>query len=125
MNPMDLRRGMEQAIEAVVNEIQQWSALALALALALASVRWRLPTWLRSRPTTTDRLAYFWPLRSTSLAAIGQGAMPGGGVAVLPALAHIKGAHLDHGSRIRLIAQALDEPLRCITRNTGGEPSVA
>ena len=60
-------------------------------------------------------------------AAIEEGVVPGGGVALLRArraLAHLKGANLDHDSGIRLIAQALEEPLRCIARNAGDEPSV-
>jgi chaperonin GroEL len=39
-------------------------------------------------------------------------------------LAQLHGTSLDHDSGIRLIAQALEEPLRCITRNAGDEPSV-
>lgn len=60
-------------------------------------------------------------------AAIEEGIVPGGGVALLRArrvLASLHGTSLDHDSGIRLIAQALEEPLRCITRNAGDEPSV-
>ena len=60
-------------------------------------------------------------------AAIEEGVVPGGGVALLRArrvLATLHGTSLDHDSGIRLIAQALEEPLRCITRNAGDEPSV-
>ena len=60
-------------------------------------------------------------------AAIEEGIVPGGGVALLRArrvLATLHGTSLDHDSGIRLIAQALEEPLRCITRNAGDEPSV-
>jgi len=60
-------------------------------------------------------------------AAIEEGVVPGGGVALLRArrvLANLHGTSLDHDSGIRLIAQALEEPLRCITRNAGDEPSV-
>jgi len=60
-------------------------------------------------------------------AAIEEGIVPGGGVALLRArrvLANLHGTSLDHDSGIRLIAQALEEPLRCITRNAGDEPSV-
>ncbi|MDG5977804.1 chaperonin GroEL [Hydrogenophaga taeniospiralis CCUG 15921] len=60
-------------------------------------------------------------------AAIEEGIVPGGGVALLRArrvLADQHGGSLDHDSGIRLIAQALEEPLRCITRNAGDEPSV-
>jgi len=60
-------------------------------------------------------------------AAIEEGIVSGGGVALLRArrvLAQLHGTSLDQDSGIRLIAQALQEPLRCITRNTGDEPSV-
>lgn len=60
-------------------------------------------------------------------AAIEEGIVPGGGVALLRArrvLDSLHGDNLDHDSGIRLIAQALEEPLRCIVRNAGGEPSV-
>jgi chaperonin GroEL len=60
-------------------------------------------------------------------AAIEEGIVPGGGVALLRArrvLSSLHGQTLDHDSGIRLIAQALEEPLRCITRNAGDEPSV-
>ncbi|NWF45961.1 chaperonin GroEL [Hydrogenophaga sp. D2P1] len=60
-------------------------------------------------------------------AAIEEGIVPGGGVALLRArrvLANLHGTSLDHDSGIRLITQALEEPLRCITRNAGDEPSV-
>jgi chaperonin GroEL len=60
-------------------------------------------------------------------AAIEEGIVPGGGVALLRArrvLESLHGQNLDHDSGIRLIAQALEEPLRCIVRNAGDEPSV-
>jgi chaperonin GroEL len=60
-------------------------------------------------------------------AAIEEGVVPGGGVALLRArraLADLHGTNLDQDSGIRLIAQALEEPLRCIVRNAGDEPSV-
>jgi chaperonin GroEL len=60
-------------------------------------------------------------------AAIEEGIVPGGGVALLRArrvLDNLHGSNLDHDSGIRLISQALEEPIRCITRNAGDEPSV-
>ena len=60
-------------------------------------------------------------------AAIEEGVVPGGGVALLRArraLDQLKGSNLDHDSGIRLVALALEEPLRCIARNAGDEPSV-
>jgi chaperonin GroEL len=60
-------------------------------------------------------------------AAIDEGIVPGGGVALLRArrvLADLKGANLDEDSGIRLVERALEEPLRRIVGNAGVEPSV-
>ena len=60
-------------------------------------------------------------------AAIEEGVVPGGGVALLRArrvLQSLHGPTLDHDSGIRLVEQALQEPLRCIAANAGVEPSV-
>ncbi len=60
-------------------------------------------------------------------AAVAEGIVPGGGIALLRArrvLAALKGATLDEDSGIRIVAQALEEPLRCIVSNAGVEPSV-
>jgi len=60
-------------------------------------------------------------------AAVAEGIVPGGGIALLRArrvLAALKGATLDEDSGIRIVAQALEEPLRCIVGNAGVEPSV-
>jgi chaperonin GroEL len=60
-------------------------------------------------------------------AAVEEGIVPGGGVALLRArrvLADMKSATLDHDSGLRIIARALEEPLRRIVANAGDEPSV-
>jgi chaperonin GroEL len=60
-------------------------------------------------------------------AAVDEGIVPGGGVALLRArrvLADLKGANLDEESGIRLVERALEAPLRCIVSNAGVEPSV-
>jgi chaperonin GroEL len=60
-------------------------------------------------------------------AAVEEGIVPGGGVALLRArkvLAGLKGPNLDHDSGIRIVARALEEPLRRIVANAGDEPSV-
>jgi len=60
-------------------------------------------------------------------AAVEEGIVPGGGVALLRArrvLADMTGASLDETSGIRLVARALEEPLRRIVSNAGDEPSV-
>ena len=60
-------------------------------------------------------------------AAVDEGIVPGGGVALLRArrvLVDLKGANLDEESGIRLVERALEAPLRCIVSNAGVEPSV-
>jgi len=60
-------------------------------------------------------------------AAIEEGVVPGGGVALLRerrVLQSLHGPTLDHDSGIRLVEQALQEPLRCIAANAGVEPSL-
>ena len=60
-------------------------------------------------------------------AAIEEGIVPGGGVALLRArhaLPRLTGSTLDETSGIRLVARALEEPLRRIVSNAGDEPSV-
>jgi chaperonin GroEL len=60
-------------------------------------------------------------------AAVEEGIVPGGGVALLRArraLMDLTGSTLDETSGIRLVARALEEPLRRIISNAGDEPSV-
>jgi len=60
-------------------------------------------------------------------AAVEEGIVPGGAVALLRArhvLDALKGPSLDHDSGLRIVARALEEPLRRIVANAGDEPSV-
>ena len=60
-------------------------------------------------------------------AAVEEGIVPGGGVALLRArrvLDDLQGESLDETSGIRLVQKALEEPLRRIVANAGIEPSV-
>ncbi|MCC6535356.1 MAG: chaperonin GroEL [Burkholderiales bacterium] len=60
-------------------------------------------------------------------AAVEEGILPGGGVAVLrarDALANVKGDNEDQQAGVRIVARALEEPLRQIARNAGAEPSI-
>jgi chaperonin GroEL len=60
-------------------------------------------------------------------AAVEEGIVPGGGVALLrcrEAVARIKGDNHDQASGIKIVLRALEEPLRQIVANTGDEPSV-
>jgi len=60
-------------------------------------------------------------------AAVEEGVVPGGGVALVRALASIgdlKGDNHDQDVGINLAKRAMEEPLRQIVSNAGGEPSV-
>ncbi|CUJ96483.1 chaperonin GroEL [Achromobacter xylosoxidans] len=60
-------------------------------------------------------------------AAVEEGIVPGGGVALLRARAAIqdlKGANADQDAGIRIVRRALEAPLRAIVANAGKEPSV-
>jgi chaperonin GroEL len=60
-------------------------------------------------------------------AAVEEGVLPGGGVALLRARAKLEGLqgeNADQQSGIRIVYRALEEPLRQIAANAGAEPSV-
>ena len=60
-------------------------------------------------------------------AAVEEGILPGGGVALLRArslLAHLRGENVEQDAGIKIVLRALEEPLRQIVANGGGEPSV-
>jgi len=60
-------------------------------------------------------------------AAVEEGILPGGGVALLrarTAVAALHGGNSDQTAGIQIVLRALEEPLRQIVTNAGGEPSV-
>ncbi len=60
-------------------------------------------------------------------AAVEEGVVPGGGVAFLrtiSALEKLKGDNDDQSTGINIVRRAIQEPLRQIVKNAGGEPSV-
>jgi len=60
-------------------------------------------------------------------AAVEEGIAPGGGVALLrarAALGDLKGKNTEQDAGIQIVLRALEEPLRQIVANAGGEPSV-
>src|SRR5512134_859246 len=60
-------------------------------------------------------------------AAVEEGIVPGGGVALLrtrAALKNLKGDNTDQDAGIKIVSRALEEPLRQIAANAGDEPSV-
>ncbi len=64
---------------------------------------------------------------SATRAAVEEGIVPGGGVTLIraqKALDKVKGADNDEDVGVRIIRKALEEPLRLIVQNSGGEGSV-
>ena len=60
-------------------------------------------------------------------AAVEEGVLPGGGIALIrarAALAGLKGENLDQDAGVRIVARALEDPLRQIVENAGEEASV-
>ena len=60
-------------------------------------------------------------------AAVEEGILPGGGVALLrarAAISQLKGDNSEQDAGIQIVLRALEEPLRQIVANAGGEPSV-
>jgi chaperonin GroEL len=60
-------------------------------------------------------------------AAVEEGIVPGGGVALIrakQAIAKLKGDNVEQDAGIKIVLRAMEEPLRQIVANTGDEPSV-
>jgi len=60
-------------------------------------------------------------------AAVEEGILPGGGVALLrarTALADLRGDNADQNAGVKIVLRALEEPLRQIVANAGEEPAV-
>ncbi len=60
-------------------------------------------------------------------AAVEEGIVPGGGVALLrarEAIKNLQGTNADQNAGIKIVLRAIEEPLRAITTNAGDEPSV-
>ena len=96
-------------------------AARLAGGVALIKVGGTTETELKERKIRVEDALH------ATRAAIEEGIVPGGGVALLRArkvLLDMQGESLDETSGIRLVARALEEPLRRIVSNAGQEPSV-
>ena len=128
--------GQPKAIKARIASIRQERALAtsdydreqldervakLSGGVALIKVGAATETELKERKVRVEDALH------ATRAAVEEGIVPGGGVALLRArraLAGLSGSSLDETSGIRLVSRALEEPLRRIVSNGGDEPSV-
>ncbi|HLE67760.1 MAG TPA: chaperonin GroEL [Burkholderiales bacterium] len=96
-------------------------AAKLAGGVALIKVGAATETEMKERKSRTEDALH------ATRAAVEEGILPGGGVALLRAQARaekLHGANQDQEAGIRIVLRALEEPLRQIVRNGGGEPAV-
>ena len=128
--------GAPQAIEARIASIRQERKVAtsdydreklderiakLSGGVALIKVGAATETELKERKVRVEDALH------ATRAAVAEGIVPGGGVALLRArrvLRNMEGANLDESCGVRIVQKALEEPLRCIVANAGQEPSV-
>jgi chaperonin GroEL len=93
----------------------------LAGGVAVIKVGAATETEMKERRTRTDDALH------ATRAAVEEGVLPGGGVALLRARARLKdlrGANQDQDAGIRIVLRALEDPLRQLVANAGEEPSV-
>ena len=116
-----IRKEREAAESEYDREKLDERAARLAGGVALIKVGATTETELKERKIRVEDALH------ATRAAIEEGIVPGGGVALLRArkvLSQMHGESLDETSGIRLVARALEEPLRRIVSNAGDEPSV-
>jgi chaperonin GroEL len=114
----------EQAKEATSDydrEKLEERAAKLSGGVALIRVGAATETEMKERKSRTDDALH------ATRAAVEEGILPGGGVALLRvrgALDALRGANPDQDAGIRIVWRAVEEPLRQIVRNAGAEPAV-
>jgi chaperonin GroEL len=114
----------EQAKEATSDydrEKLEERAAKLSGGVALIRVGAATETEMKERKSRTDDALH------ATRAAVEEGILPGGGVALLrarDALDEVRGENADQDAGIRIVSRAIEEPLRQIVRNAGAEPAV-
>jgi len=96
-------------------------AAKLSGGVALIRVGAATETEMKERKARTEDALH------ATRAAVEEGVLPGGGVALLrerSVLEALRGANADQDAGIRIVRRAVEEPLRQIVRNAGAEPAV-
>jgi chaperonin GroEL len=116
-----LRAEREQATSDYDREKLQERIAKLAGGVAVVKVGGATETEMK------ERKARFEDALHATRAAVEEGVLPGGGVALLRARAAIgalPGANQDEDCGIAIVMRAVEEPLRQLVTNTGLEPSI-
>jgi chaperonin GroEL len=116
-----IKREVEEATSDYDKEKLQERAAKLAGGVALIRVGAATETEMKERRSRTEDALH------ATRAAVEEGILPGGGVALLRArkrLTELQGQNPDQEAGIRIVQRALEEPLRQIVLNAGAEPAV-
>ena len=116
-----IKREIEDATSDYDKEKLQERAAKLAGGVALIRVGAATETEMKERKSRTDDALH------ATRAAVEEGILPGGGVALLRArtrLESLRADNADQDAGVRIVQRALEEPLRQIVRNAGEEPAV-
>ena len=116
-----IRKQVEEATNSYDKEKLQERAAKLAGGVAVIKVGAATETGMKEKKSRIEDAMH------ATRAAVEEGVLPGGGVALLRARAAIsmlKGDNSEQDAGIKIVLRALEEPLRQIVANAGGEPSV-
>ena len=116
-----IRRQAEDASSDYDRDRLKQRAAKLGGGVALLKVGAATETEMKERKSRTEDALH------ATHAAVEEGILPGGGVALLRARAGLEalhGANPDQDAGIRIVMRAVEEPLRQIVDNAGDEPSV-
>ena len=118
----DIRQQIKDTTSDYDKEKLQERAAKLAGGVAVVKVGAATETEMKERKTRTEDALH------ATHAAVEEGVLPGGGIALLRARARVQpalhGENADQDAGVRIVMRALEEPLRQIVANAGEEPSV-
>jgi chaperonin GroEL len=117
----EIRRQIKDATSDYDREKLQERVAKLAGGVAVVKVGAATETEMKEKKSRVEDATH------ATHAAVEEGVLAGGGVAILrarKALAGLHGDNLDQDAGIKIVLRALEEPLRQIVSNAGEEPSV-
>jgi chaperonin GroEL len=117
----EIRQQLKDTTSDYDREKLQERAAKLAGGVAVIKVGAATETEMKEKKARTEDAMH------ATHAAVEEGVLPGGGVALLRARARLTGLHgdnVDQDAGIKIVLRALEEPLRQIVSNAGEEPSV-
>ena len=117
----EIKRQLEEATSDYDKEKLRERAAKLAGGVAVVKVGAATETEMKERKARVEDAMH------ATRAAVEEGILPGGGVALLRAragLGEVKCANADQERGVAIVLRALEEPLRQIVENAGEEPSV-